>query len=286
VTRLRSFRSILLAAALAGLVAPAQHAAAAVGSGELDDGTFSVGVEVDDPGSRPVTLDAGARSLPRLVHYVATPLPGTGLGSLENLCDASGAALTDPSGIVFGWIFDVIAYTGDGRVISETHECVPLPDPTDRSTPPPPPPLPEAPTVGEVWRTVALPRPVVGVNPVSRGVTGLATRLWSGGAQTAQVAATIDGYTVTGIARVAEYRFATDEGYLGAGGPGDEARPAATHDFATKGAHSLSVSSVWRATVTMTGPGLTIPIPIDINVAVLTVIVDYPVVEVRSRLVG
>lgn len=283
--RLRSFGPMLLIAIITGVAAPPRDAGAAVGSGELNGGAFAVGVEVESPGSQPVTLDAGSRLLPRLVHYVATPLPGTGIGSLENLCDASGTALTDPSGIVFGWIFDVIAYTSDGRVISETHECVPFPDPTDHSTAPPPPPLPEPPTVGEVWRTVALPRPVVGVNPVSRGVTGLATRLWSGGAQTAQVSATIDGFTVTGTARVVEYRFATDEGYLGAGGPGDETSPAATHGFETKGAHTLSVSSVWRATVTMTGPGVTVPIPIDINVAVLTATVDYPVVEVRSQLV-
>ena len=90
----------------------------------------------------------------------------------------------------------------------------------------------------------------------------------------------------TGTARVVEYRYSTDEGYLGAGGRGDEANPAATHDFVTKGAHSLSVSSVWRATVTMIGPGVTVPIPIDIDVAVLTATVAYPVVEVRSQLVG
>jgi hypothetical protein len=36
----------------------------------------------------------------------------------------------------------------------------------------------------------------------------------------------------------------------------------------------------------MTGPGVAVPIPIDINIAVLTATVDYPVTEVRSRLVG
>jgi hypothetical protein len=145
-----------------------------------------------------------------------------------------------------------------------------------------PPALPEPPTIGEVWRAIQLPLPVVGANPVSRGVTGLATRLWSGGAQTAVVRARIDGFTVVGSARVVEYRFATDEGYLGAGGPGSEASPAFTHDFATKGAHTLMVSSVWRATVTMVGPGVAVPVPIDINVAVLTATADYPVTEVRS----
>jgi hypothetical protein len=142
-----------------------------------------------------------------------------------------------------------------------------------------------------VWRAVALPRPVVGANPVTRGVTGLDTRLWSGGAQTVQVAVSTGGFRITGTARVVEYRFATDEGYLGATtGPGDEAHPAAAHRFATKGAHSVSVASVWRATVSMAaigaGPGGAAPIPIDIDTAVLTATVDYPVVEVRSRLVA
>ena len=91
---------------------------------------------------------------------------------------------------MFGWLFDVVAYTSDDRVLSDTHECVPFPDPNDHTQPPPAPALPVAPTIGDVWRAVALPRPVVGVNPVTRGVTGLETRLWSGGPQTVQIAAT------------------------------------------------------------------------------------------------
>jgi len=278
-------RAVLALAGVTIVVLPVPGAGAAEGSGELHNGTFAVGIEADSAGSGPETRDAGDRTLPRLLHYVATPLlPNTGTpGSLENLCNAGHAA--GPGGVVWGWLYRVIAYTADGRVVSDTHECVPFPDQNDRSAPPPP-ALPEPPTIGEVWRAIQLPLPVIGANPVSRGVTGLTTRLWSGGAQTAQVGATIDGFTVIGTARVVEYRFATDEGYLGAGGPGSEASPAFTHDFATKGAHTLSVSSVWQATVTMVGPGVPVPIPIDINIAVLTATADYPVTEVRSRLVG
>jgi hypothetical protein len=272
--------------AMTGIVLHASSGGAAEGSGELHGGTLAVGVEVDVPGSPPVARDAGEPTLPRLLRYVATPLVNETLGSLENLCDASGAAVIGPAGIVYGWLYRVIAYTADRRVVSDVHVCVAFPDPADRSGPPPPPTLPEPPTIGDVWRAIQLPRPVIGVNPVSRGVTGLTTRLWSGGAQTAAVAATIDGFTVTGTARVIEYRFATDEGYLGASGPGSELDPAFTHDFATKGAHTLLVSSVWRATVVMTGPGVSVPIPIDIDTAVLTTTADYPVTEVRSRLVG
>ncbi len=153
--------------------------------------------------------------------------------------------------------------------------------------PVPPAGLPEAPTIGEIWRSVALPPPIVGANPVSRGVTGLETRIWSGGPQTAQVAVTLGGFTVIGVAQLVGYRFATDEGYLGSfAGPGDAQHPAASHEFATKGAHSLSASSLWRATATMTGPDFTVPVPIELDLAVLGATVDYPVTEVRSVLVG
>jgi hypothetical protein len=277
-----------LVALLTVLIGPAAAVGDADGSGELNNRTFGVGVEFDQPGSGPITRDAGDRSLPRLIRYVATPLlpGGQTPGTLENLCNANRGAADGPGGIVYGWLYRVIAYTADDRIVSDTHVCVPFPDQNDRSSPPPPPVLPEPPTIGEVWRAIQLPLPVVGANPVSRGVTGLTTRLWSGGAQTAQVAATIDGFVVTGTARVVEYRYATDEGYLGAGGAGSPQAPAFTHDFATKGPHTLSVSSVWRATVSMTGPGVAVAIPIDINVAVLTATADYPVTEVRSRLVG
>jgi hypothetical protein len=43
---------------------------------------------------------------------------------------------------------------------------------------------------------------------------------------------------------------------------------------------------VWRATVTMTGPGGIAAVPVELDTAVLTATVDYPVVEVRTRLVG
>jgi hypothetical protein len=267
------------------VVVPVASAGAAVeGSGELQGGRLGVGIETSTGGV--VALGDGSPALPQLVSYQWTPLAAGPLGSLENLCNAAGGPITDPSQVVFGWLYEVVATTRDGRVISDTHECVPFPDPDDRSAPPPPPNL-VAPTVGDVWRAVTLPRPVVGANPVSRGVTGLDTWLWSGGPEVAQVAVTIGAFRITGTARIVRYRFATDEGFLVAtDGPGDDVHPAAIHRFARKGAHTLSVSSVWRATVTMSGPGGAAPVPIDIDTAVLTVAVDYPVVEVRSRLVG
>jgi hypothetical protein len=266
---------------IACLGRPCAAGATAEGSGQLHGGRLGVGIETNTGGV--VSLDASSPSLPPLVRYVWTPLPGVP-GSLENLCNASGGPVTGPAQVVFGWLYDVVGYSGD-RIVSHTHECVPFPDPNDRR--PPPPPALIAPTIGDVWRAVSLPRPVVGVNPVGRGVTGLATWLWSGGPTVAQVAVTVGNFRVTGTAHVVGYRFSTDEGFLGeSGAPGDDAQPAATHRFAAKGAHELSVASLWHADVTMVGPGGAAPVPIDLDTAVLTATVAYPVVEVRTRLVG
>jgi hypothetical protein len=267
------------------VLSPRPGAATTDGSGELHGGRLGVGIETSTGGT--VTFEAGSPALPRLVHYVWTPLPAGPPGSLENLCNAAGGAISDPSQVVFGWLYRVVGYSRDGQMVSDTHECVPFPDPNNRATPPPPPPALVAPTVGDVWRAVALPRPIVGANPVTRGVTGLDTWLWSGGPTAVQVAATIGTFRITGTARLVGYRFATDDGFLGeTAAPGDDANPAAIHRFAVKGAHTLSVSSVWHATVTMTGPGGATPVPIDLDTAVLTATIDYPVVEVRSRLVA
>jgi hypothetical protein len=259
------------------------------GSGELDHGTLGVEIEVSQraqPGTDPGPGDSQSSSGRALVRYLWTALPGGPLGSLEGVCNAGGTPATAAQP-VFGWLYRVQTVTRDGDVISDTLECVAYPDPNDRSTVPPPPVPATPPTVGDVWRAIALPRPTVGVNPVSRGVTGLDTEMWSGGGQTAQVAVTIGSFRVVGTARVVEYRFATDEGAVGSSpSTGNATSPAAAHRFARKGAHSLSVSSVWQATVTMVGPGGAAPVPIDIDLAVLTATVAYPVVEVRTHLVG
>lgn len=292
-TRARSVRRVLLpvaavalvVASLAMNVGTASHAAASPeGSGELEGGRLGVGIETARS-AQPVPVDAGSSSLPRLIHYSWTVIPSVQVGDLAGLCNANPQGGSDPNQAVFGWFYRVIGSTAGGQVVSDELVCVAHPNANDGA--PPMPVLPTSPTVGDVWRAVALPRPVVGANPVSRGVTGLKTRLWAGGAQTAQVAVSIGAYRITGTARVVEFRFSTDEGYSGAStAPGDASNPAATHEFTRKGAHQLSVASVWRATVTLVGPGVTVPIPIDIDTAVLTATVDYPVVEVRSRLVA
>ncbi len=88
------------------------------------------------------------------------------------------------------------------------------------------------------------------------------------------------------VSRAAAVTLGSGELDGGTLGVGIETSTGAKHRFSTKGAHSLSVASVWRATATMIGPGGAVPIPIDIATAVLTATVAYPVVEVRSRLVS
>jgi hypothetical protein len=267
--------------------APEVQLTNAAGSGELDGGTLGVGIETAaGGGSGGGPVDASAPSLPRLVRYESTKLPVNGLGNLGGACNAA----TGPGAPEFGWTYVVVAYSLDGRVLSTSRVCVPLVD-DDAPAVFLASVLPAPPTIGDVWRAIGLPRPRVGANPVTRGVTGLDTRLWSGGPETMQVATATGGFRITGTARVVEYRFSTDEGYLGATpGPGSASEPAAVHRFLAKGAHSVSVSSVWRATVTMTaaggGAGNAVNVPIDIDTAVLTATVAYPVTEVRSRLVA
>ena len=93
---------------------------------------------------------------------------------------------------------------------------------------------------------------------------------------------------MVGTAHIVGYRFSTDEGIAGSSASsGSATAPAATYRFARKGPHTLAVASLWRADVTMVGlGGATAPVPIDLDTAVLTVTVNYPVTEVRARLVG
>ena len=68
-------------------------------------------------------------------------------------------------------------------------------------------------------------------------------------------------------------------------GAGSPAAPAVTHVYETKGTYRVEVGTIWTATVAMTGPGLDAR-PTSIGSAWLTVAADYPVIEVRSELVG
>ena len=250
---------------------------------------FGVGIEARRRRRRPRSRSThSSPSLPRLVHYVSTPLAPGRPGGLGNVCNAGDPAPIRRRSCSAGCTTSSPTPT-TAACVSDTHECVPFPDPNDQSRPPPAPALPAPPTIGDVWRAVALPRPVVGANPVSRGVTGLDTRLWSGGAQTAQVAVTIGG--VPGHRHRARRRVSLLDRR---GLPRRLARPRAIRrarppPIASRRRARIRSRSrrVWRATVhDDRRRRRRSRFPIDINTAVLTATVAYPVTEVRSRLVA
>src|SRR5439155_422836 len=80
------------------IAGPVSRAGAmAEGSGELQGGTFGVGIETSTGGTIMLGVGSGSATLPRLVTFQWTPLAPGPLGSLENLCNAAGGPVTDPA---------------------------------------------------------------------------------------------------------------------------------------------------------------------------------------------
>jgi len=225
--------------------------------------------------------------VPRPVFTRAIPAVSGGLGDLSNLCMAvDGPPISDfPLGN--GWWFNIELFaTSDGHYIATTGAiCVAL-DPDAPDAPPPAPALRQPPTIGEVWRTVALPAPSIGVSPEANGVTGLATWVWTGGSTApVAVAVSLRGYTITGTARVTGFAaFPGVGGWLLGDSPGTPEDPAFTHTYEQTGTYRLGVATMWSASAVLTGPGLATPLVINLGTALVTNGRDYPVVEIRSRL--
>jgi hypothetical protein len=219
--------------------------------------------------------------------WEAVPHSTVGTAGFEHLCNASGAFEPNGGAVPWGWWYTI--YTRDrstGALIGEPElRCVPLTDPA--GGPPPPPALPQPPTVGEIWDAAAIPAPQVGVNPAARGVTGLQTWIWAAEPRTeVAVSVTLDGYTVTGTARLVGYEFAFGDGpAVRTTTGGSEAQPAVRHVYETKGTYEISVATRWQGEFVMIGPGLSAPLPVDLSTAQLTDVIEYPVAEVRSVLV-
>jgi hypothetical protein len=97
---------------------------------------------------------------------------------------------------------------------------------------------------------------------------------------------TLDGFTVTGTARLVGYEFR-----FGDGPPvrtttgGSIEQPAVRHVYETKGEYEIGIATLWRGEFVMTGPGIRAPLPIDLRTAELDASIDYRVVEIRSVLV-
>ncbi len=249
------------------------------GGGSLHDDDITVGLTVLEPGSS-VPIDAHHDRSRSLITYEVQQDPPPANGDLSHLCNAS----TTPGTVVFGWLYRLIGRDPSGNVVVDTTICEPVTDPS--SGPPPPPPLPHPPTIAAVWSAATLPVPALGVDPATRGITGLPTRLWSGGADTVDLAVSVDGWTVTGVARRVGYVVDTGDGApAAAASPGDAHHPIATHVYETKGAYDVSAASLWTASATLSGPSLVAPITVDLGRATLTATRVYRVAEIRSVLI-
>ncbi len=238
-------------------------------------GTLTVGLTVSIDGSPGVPADSP--DAPSPYRVVATPARDT-TSPLAGLCNPG-------NGTIWGWTWRVqVIDTATGAVVSDEPECVAF---SQADGPPGPGPVGATPpTIGEIWRSAHIPLPPLGLSPPDDGVTGLATWMWSSSPDTVSIAATLDGWTVRGVAHRSTFLFDPgDGGAVERSRGGRAADPTLAHTYERKGTYRVAVGTIWTATVAMTGPGVDAR-PTSIGSAWLTVSADYPVIEVRSNLTG
>jgi hypothetical protein len=244
------------------------------GGGDLDDnGTVTVGETVSAPGSGTPGHPGDSSSLPLIqysVHWSTVPDPAH--PGIDGACNAGTAAAP-----IFGFYYHFVGRDSTGAIVDDRIECI-APTPGADPAEPPLPPLPAVPTFGEAWNAAQIPAPTVTLDPATRGITGLDTRISTAGPTRIVIAATVGGYTITGTATLDHYEIAVDD---------HPATDASTGHFTfeTKGNHTVAISAVWRGTTTLAGPGLVGTTPgVDIGTATLTTTRTYPVHEIRSVL--
>ncbi|MDQ1478128.1 MAG: hypothetical protein QOE62_3357 [Actinomycetota bacterium] len=260
-----------LALWLVALTSPA-HAGTVEGSGSADDdGTVVVGETVTAPGSG-APGDSGDSSSRPLIQYTIhwSTAPDAAHPGFDGACNAGTVAAP-----IFGFSFHFVGRDATGKIVDDRIECI-APAPGADPSQPPLPPIPAVPTFGEAWNSAQIPAPAVTLDPATRGITGLDTRISTAGPTEVVIAATVRGYTITGIATLDHYEIAVDDQ------PPTNASNG-HYTFETKGDHTVAISAVWHGTATVTGPGSTIA-DIDMGTATLTSTRAYPVHEIRSVL--
>jgi hypothetical protein len=269
-------RIVVVAVALGVLTAAASAGATTIGGGAVDHGgDVSVDIAVAAPGSGTGhSGDGASQPLVRyLVSYSVDTTPAR-TGSLDGLCVLRGNTAQQP---IFGFLYHLVGRDATGRIVDDRFECVAFVN-GDATHRPPEPPVPAVPTFGEAWNRAGLPAPAVTLDPATRGITGLDTRISTDGPTAVTIAATIRGYTITGTATLDHYEISVD------GGPPIDAGTG-HYTFETKGTHTIAISAVWRGTATITGPGLPAALPlVDLGRATITSTRTYPVNEIRSVL--
>jgi hypothetical protein len=239
-------------------------------------GDVSVGIVVTGPGSGAPGRSGDDAARP-IVHYVVSwsvdPTPAQ-TGSLDGLCAVPGGTAQHP---IFGFLYHLVGTDPTGAIVDDGFECVAFTS-GDTAQRPLPPPVPAVPTFGEAWNRAQLPAPTITLDPATRGITGLDTRISTDGPTTVTIAATIRGYTITGTATLDHYEISVDGQPVANAGTGH-------YTFETKGDHTIAVSAIWRGTAALTGPGLPGGLPaVDLGRAAITSTLAYPVNEIRSVL--
>jgi len=150
--------------------------------------------------------------------------------------------------------------------------------PSVRVVPPPSP--------GVVWAQLALPTPVLHIDPATVGITQLASWFWlTGVGQTLFVTADIDGYSVTTEASPVAYEWQFGDGATATSGmPGTLAGPSATHVYSDKGTYTVRVMIEYSGSYTYSGAAGTGTVALgDYDDTAASA--PYVVQEVRSVLV-
>ncbi|MDQ1382923.1 MAG: hypothetical protein QOG65_302 [Actinomycetota bacterium] len=253
-------------------VALVGNAGAFTGGGDTgESGKTDVHLEVGAPGQGLPGQsgdDAGRPLIQYTIHWSTEPdaaHPG-----FDGACNAGTVAAP-----IFGFSFHFVGRDATGRIVDDRIECI-APTPGADPSQPPLPAIPAVPTFGEAWNSAQIPAPTVILDPATRGITGLDTRISTTGPTEVVIAAGVRGYTITGTVTLGHYEIAVDDQ------PPTNASNG-RYVFETKGNHTVAISAVWHGTATITGPGSTIS-GIDMGTATLTSTRTYPVHEIRSVL--
>jgi hypothetical protein len=235
-------------------------------SGDVAGNKVEVGITYTTPG----TVGTTQRPEPRplfTVRYIADAefLP----------IDVRGLCTTDAGKPGYRYV----RLTSDiaGRLVARSHVCLAVgPDAPlvidDEAA--------HAPTIEEVWRATQLPTPHVTIDPPTRGVTGLSTRIQAYSENRAVIRADLHGYTVIGTATLDHVRTVVDGRTVTDGA----STVNSTYQFETRGVHTIAVRADWRAHALVSGPSASEQLTFDLGSATIMVTRSYSVSEIRAVL--
>lgn len=155
--------------------------------------------------------------------------------------------------------------------------------------------LPQLPAPREIWEHVPLPTPEWGLNPLTKGLTGLETWLWdpNGGAPVSATV-TLEGFTATATARPVRWEWRMWERgdtpnvnpppRVVSTSPGSPERPARKYMYETNGEYTVTRTVVWAGSYTLAGPGVSETV--DLGTTTTSSSRRYPVIAVRGARVG